>query len=180
MQFVKELQGRKYYNDSKATNTLATKSALVADKPAHGRTGHYIAREMLTRANSRHHNGGGQEIGNDRNVTRVRILVGNDGCQSPHVDCMARRKARTPPSIGTIFKLTLAVAFERARPVSHQLDSLGHQVDIDQRFEAYQSGLPKVIVVKCGPRKVETRRQRHQGVCRPDARAPGAHRNLAR
>lgn len=34
MQFVKELQGRKYYNDSKATNTLATKSALAAfDKP---------------------------------------------------------------------------------------------------------------------------------------------------
>ena len=30
MQFVKELQGRKYYNDSKATNTLATKSALAA------------------------------------------------------------------------------------------------------------------------------------------------------
>lgn len=34
MQFVKDLQGRKYYNDSKATNTLATKSALAAfDKP---------------------------------------------------------------------------------------------------------------------------------------------------
>lgn len=30
MQFVKELNGRKYYNDSKATNTLATKSALTA------------------------------------------------------------------------------------------------------------------------------------------------------
>ncbi|AOV08345.1 UDP-N-acetylmuramoyl-L-alanine--D-glutamate ligase [Sporosarcina ureilytica] len=30
MQFVKELHGRKYYNDSKATNTLATKSALAA------------------------------------------------------------------------------------------------------------------------------------------------------
>lgn len=30
MQFVKELKGRKYYNDSKATNTLATKSALTA------------------------------------------------------------------------------------------------------------------------------------------------------
>lgn len=30
MQFVKELNGRKYYNDSKATNTLATKSALAA------------------------------------------------------------------------------------------------------------------------------------------------------
>lgn len=30
MQFVKELQGRKFYNDSKATNTLATKSALTA------------------------------------------------------------------------------------------------------------------------------------------------------
>lgn len=30
MQFVKELQGRKYYNDSKATNTLATKSALAS------------------------------------------------------------------------------------------------------------------------------------------------------
>ncbi|WP_172369770.1 UDP-N-acetylmuramoyl-L-alanine--D-glutamate ligase [Sporosarcina jiandibaonis] len=30
MQFVKELQGRKFYNDSKATNTLATKSALAA------------------------------------------------------------------------------------------------------------------------------------------------------
>lgn len=30
MQFVKEVQGRKYYNDSKATNTLATKSALAA------------------------------------------------------------------------------------------------------------------------------------------------------
>lgn len=28
MQFVKELKGRKFYNDSKATNTLATKSAL--------------------------------------------------------------------------------------------------------------------------------------------------------
>jgi len=28
MQFVKELRGRKFYNDSKATNTLATKSAL--------------------------------------------------------------------------------------------------------------------------------------------------------
>lgn len=34
MQFVKELHGRKYYNDSKATNTLATKSALAAfDNP---------------------------------------------------------------------------------------------------------------------------------------------------
>lgn len=30
MQFVRELEGRKYYNDSKATNTLATKSALSA------------------------------------------------------------------------------------------------------------------------------------------------------
>ena len=30
MQFVRELQGRKFYNDSKATNTLATKSALAA------------------------------------------------------------------------------------------------------------------------------------------------------
>jgi UDP-N-acetylmuramoylalanine--D-glutamate ligase len=30
MQFVKELNGRKFYNDSKATNTLATKSALAA------------------------------------------------------------------------------------------------------------------------------------------------------
>lgn len=30
MQFVKEVQGRRYYNDSKATNTLATKSALAA------------------------------------------------------------------------------------------------------------------------------------------------------
>ena len=30
MQFVKELQGRKFYNDSKATNTRATKSALAA------------------------------------------------------------------------------------------------------------------------------------------------------
>lgn len=30
MQFVKEVQGRTYYNDSKATNTLATKSALAA------------------------------------------------------------------------------------------------------------------------------------------------------
>ncbi len=30
MQFVKELQGRMFYNDSKATNTLATKSALAA------------------------------------------------------------------------------------------------------------------------------------------------------
>lgn len=30
MQFVRELAGRKYYNDSKATNTLATKSALSA------------------------------------------------------------------------------------------------------------------------------------------------------
>ncbi|MCZ2257112.1 UDP-N-acetylmuramoyl-L-alanine--D-glutamate ligase [Sporosarcina sp. G11-34] len=30
MQYVKELRGRKYYNDSKATNTLATKSALAA------------------------------------------------------------------------------------------------------------------------------------------------------
>ncbi|MFJ7933052.1 UDP-N-acetylmuramoyl-L-alanine--D-glutamate ligase [Sporosarcina sp. NPDC096371] len=30
MQFVKELKGRKFYNDSKATNTLATKSALAA------------------------------------------------------------------------------------------------------------------------------------------------------
>ncbi|KXH79898.1 UDP-N-acetylmuramoyl-L-alanine--D-glutamate ligase [Sporosarcina sp. HYO08] len=30
MQFVKELMGRKFYNDSKATNTLATKSALAA------------------------------------------------------------------------------------------------------------------------------------------------------
>lgn len=30
MQFVKEHHGRKYYNDSKATNTLATKSALSA------------------------------------------------------------------------------------------------------------------------------------------------------
>lgn len=30
MQFVKELSGRKFYNDSKATNTLATKSALSA------------------------------------------------------------------------------------------------------------------------------------------------------
>ena len=30
MQFVKELKGRKYFNDSKATNTLATKSALAA------------------------------------------------------------------------------------------------------------------------------------------------------
>lgn len=30
MQFVKELQGRTFYNDSKATNTLATKSALAA------------------------------------------------------------------------------------------------------------------------------------------------------
>lgn len=34
MQFVKEVQERKYYNDSKATNTLATKSALAAfDEP---------------------------------------------------------------------------------------------------------------------------------------------------
>lgn len=34
MQFVKELHGRKYFNDSKATNTLATKSALAAfDRP---------------------------------------------------------------------------------------------------------------------------------------------------
>ena len=30
MQYVKELKGRKYYNDSKATNTRATKSALAA------------------------------------------------------------------------------------------------------------------------------------------------------
>lgn len=30
MQYVKELNGRKYFNDSKATNTLATKSALAA------------------------------------------------------------------------------------------------------------------------------------------------------
>ncbi|WP_318615533.1 UDP-N-acetylmuramoyl-L-alanine--D-glutamate ligase [Sporosarcina sp. YIM B06819] len=30
MQFVKELKDRKFYNDSKATNTLATKSALAA------------------------------------------------------------------------------------------------------------------------------------------------------
>lgn len=30
MQFVKEVHGRTYYNDSKATNTLATKSALAA------------------------------------------------------------------------------------------------------------------------------------------------------
>ncbi len=30
MQFVKELKGRTFYNDSKATNTLATKSALAA------------------------------------------------------------------------------------------------------------------------------------------------------
>ena len=30
MQFVKESKGRKFYNDSKATNTLATKSALAA------------------------------------------------------------------------------------------------------------------------------------------------------
>lgn len=30
MQFVKELNGRRFYNDSKATNTLATKSALAA------------------------------------------------------------------------------------------------------------------------------------------------------
>lgn len=30
MQFVKEQRGRKFYNDSKATNTLATKSALAA------------------------------------------------------------------------------------------------------------------------------------------------------
>lgn len=30
MQFVQELKGRKFYNDSKATNTLATKSALAA------------------------------------------------------------------------------------------------------------------------------------------------------
>lgn len=30
MQFVKESKGRKFYNDSKATNTLATKSALTA------------------------------------------------------------------------------------------------------------------------------------------------------
>ncbi len=32
MQFVKELKGCKFYNDSKATNTLATKSALAAFK----------------------------------------------------------------------------------------------------------------------------------------------------
>lgn len=32
MQYVKELKGRKYYNDSKATNTRATKSALAAFK----------------------------------------------------------------------------------------------------------------------------------------------------
>lgn len=32
MQFVTELEGRKFYNDSKATNTLATKSALAAFK----------------------------------------------------------------------------------------------------------------------------------------------------
>ena len=30
MQYVKELNGRKFYNDSKATNTLATKGALAA------------------------------------------------------------------------------------------------------------------------------------------------------
>lgn len=30
MQFVKEVSGRQFYNDSKATNTLATKSALAA------------------------------------------------------------------------------------------------------------------------------------------------------
>ncbi|KGP72430.1 UDP-N-acetylmuramoyl-L-alanine--D-glutamate ligase [Pontibacillus yanchengensis] len=32
MQFVKEVQGRKFYNDSKATNMLATKNALQAFK----------------------------------------------------------------------------------------------------------------------------------------------------
>lgn len=32
MQFVKEVKGRTYYNDSKATNTLATKSALASFK----------------------------------------------------------------------------------------------------------------------------------------------------
>ena len=32
MQFVKELKGRKFYNDSKATNTLATKSAFLRSK----------------------------------------------------------------------------------------------------------------------------------------------------
>ena len=32
MQFVKELKGRTFYNDSKATNTLATKSALSSFK----------------------------------------------------------------------------------------------------------------------------------------------------
>ncbi|GEN82112.1 UDP-N-acetylmuramoylalanine--D-glutamate ligase [Sporosarcina luteola] len=33
MQFVKELKGRTFYNDSKATNTLATKSALSSFQP---------------------------------------------------------------------------------------------------------------------------------------------------
>lgn len=33
MQFVKELNGRTFYNDSKATNTLATKSALSSFEP---------------------------------------------------------------------------------------------------------------------------------------------------
>lgn len=33
MQFVKELNGRAFYNDSKATNTLATKSALSSFEP---------------------------------------------------------------------------------------------------------------------------------------------------
>ena len=34
MQFIEEIEGRKFYNDSKATNILATTKALVAfNKP---------------------------------------------------------------------------------------------------------------------------------------------------
>ena len=48
---------------------------IIADEPAHSRARHDITRKVLASSNSSHHNGGGCRVDQDRNDSRVRILV---------------------------------------------------------------------------------------------------------
>src|SRR5476649_2840971 len=135
---------------------------------------------MLPRADSRQHHGGCEAVSENRNNAVVRILVGDHGGHGPGIDGMSGGKAGTPPPIGTGLKMSPAIAFKRASPVSGQLDGFHQNVAVNQSVKTKQSGFAESLLMTVGADEVEAGADWYQTVRGADARSPGAHGHLAR
>jgi len=82
---------------------------IVTNEPAHGGTRDHIARKVFAGAHSSHHNDSGKSVSQNRNDSRVRILMGDHRCQRPGADRVPRRKPGIEPAAGTVLKPTLTL-----------------------------------------------------------------------